>query len=181
MLDKIKNRRSHFTREFNGEIAPKQLIQDMLDSAIWAPSHKLTLPFRFSVIQPDSRETFKSIILENYHQNNSNPDPKKLEKIDWIQTKVSHVICIIFQPSGIVPEWEEVASLGAAIQNMYLALGEQNNFGGYWTTGNGMNSPNLRTFLKLEPNEVHYGYFFVGGIDNKRTIAYRPAPNVNWL
>lgn len=181
MMDKIKNRRSHFTKEFNGEITPKSIIQDMLQSAIWAPSHKLTLPFRFTVISPESRESLKNVILENYLKNNTQPDPKKLEKIDWIQTKVSHVICIIFQPSGVIPEWEEVACLGAALQNMYLTIGESSEFGGYWTTGNGINSPEIRSYLNLEPNEIHYGYFFVGGLNNKRTLANRPEPNVNWL
>src|SRR5210317_153156 len=101
MIDKIKNRRSHFTKEFNGEIALKSLIEEMLQSAIWAPSHKLTLPFRFTVIQPESRENIKDLILNNYLKSNPNPDPIKLEKIDWLSTKVSHIICIIFQPSGV--------------------------------------------------------------------------------
>jgi nitroreductase len=181
MIDRIKNRRSHFTKEFNGEIAPKSLIEEMLQSAIWAPSHKLTLPFRFTVIQPESRENIKDLILNNYLKSNPNPDPIKLEKIDWLSTKVSHIICIIFQPSGVVPEWEEVASLGAAVQNMYLTISESSNFGGYWTTGNGMNSPEVRTYLNLKPDEFHYGYFLVGGINNKRTIANRPSPNITWL
>jgi len=40
----IETRRSHFAKEFNGNLAPKTLIENLINNANWAPSHKLTMP-----------------------------------------------------------------------------------------------------------------------------------------
>ena len=40
----IETRRSHFAKEFNGNIAPKSLIENLINNANWAPSHKFTMP-----------------------------------------------------------------------------------------------------------------------------------------
>ena len=121
-----------------------------------------------------------SAIENSYRKKGVDVDPLKIEKIQSFSDKLSHAIAIIFKPSGKVPEWEEYASLGAAVQNMYLQLSSHQKFGGYWTTGNEINSVIMREFLQLEDSEVHCGYFFIGGIDNKRTKAARPAVDVNW-
>lgn len=180
MLAFIKERRSHFLREFNGKKAPDSIIQEMLEASIWAPSHRLTLPFRYEVFPPNRLGYLSSAIESSYRKKGVDVDPLKIEKIQSFSDKLSHVIAIIFKPSGKVPEWEEYASLGAAVQNMYLQLSSHKKYGGYWTTGNEINSVIMREFLQLEDSEVHCGYFFIGGIDNKRTKAARPAVDVNW-
>ncbi len=181
MLQKLKTRRSHFLKEFNGQIAPKQLISELLDAAIWAPSHKLTLPFRFVVFEPDQLELFSKKIRESYIQTQQEPQNDKLAKMATYPKKLSHAIAIILKPSNKVPLWEEYASLGAAVQNMYLMLSEQLHFGGYWTTGNEMDQPVMREFLSLNPEEIHCGYFFIGGINEKRSVANRPQTDVIWF
>ena len=45
----IRNRRSHFPKEFSGQKLPDNLILTALENADTAPSHKLTLPWRFAV------------------------------------------------------------------------------------------------------------------------------------
>ena len=180
MLAFIKERRSHFLREFNGKKAPDSIIQEMLESSIWAPSHRLTLPFRYEVFPPNQLGYLSTAIESSYRKNGVDINPLKIEKIQSFSDKLSHAIAIIFKPSGKVPEWEEYASLGAALQNMYLQLSSHEKFGGYWTTGNEINSVIMREFLQLEDSEVHCGYFFIGGIDNKRTKATRPAVDVKW-
>jgi hypothetical protein len=114
---------------------------------------------------------------------NRNPEPliDKLLKIQSLPEKLSHAIAIILKPSHKVPLWEEYASLGAAVQNMYLMVSESTEFGAYWTTGNESNAPMMRETLQLSPEEIHCGYFFIGGIDTKRTVAQRPQSEVVWI
>ncbi len=181
MLQKLKSRRSHFLKEFNGDHAPKELITELLDAAIWAPSHKLTLPFKFVVYEPAKLNLLAQKIQESFIQTQKEPQADKIAKIASYPTKLSHAIAIILIPSHKVPLWEEYAALGAAVQNMYLMLSEQPNFGGYWTTGNEMNQPIIREFLSLHPEEIHCGYFFIGGINEKRSIANRPQTDVLWF
>jgi len=181
MLKQIQERRSHFLKEFNGNKAPDELIHSLITSANWAPSHKLTLPFRFIVFTPQNLWILAQNIEESYLDRHTEPNIDKLNKIKSIPSRLSHAIAIVLKPSNKVPLWEEFASLGAAIQNMYLVLSESNNFGGYWTTGNEIDAPKMRDDLKLTSEEIHCGYFFIGGIDHKRTLAQRPDTDVQWI
>lgn len=180
MLEIIRNRRSHFLKEFNGKKADKLLINGLLETTVWAPSHRLTLPFRFHVFGPEKITQLAQLIEESYTINNTSVDPLKIEKFRSYPIKLSHAIAIVFKPTGKVPEWEEFASLGAAVQNMYLQLSTQNAFGGYWTTGNESNSDILRRHMGLLDSEVHCGCFFIGGINTQRTEANRPPADVAW-
>jgi len=181
MLHEIQNRRSHFLKEFNGTNAPKDFVQNILNAAIWAPSHKLTLPFRFVVYGPESLSVMADAIQNSFVNRNPEPLIDKLLKIQSLPEKLSHAIAIILKPSHKVPLWEEYASLGAAVQNMYLMVSESTEFGAYWTTGNESNAPMMRETLQLSPEEIHCGYFFIGGIDTKRTVAQRPQSEVVWI
>ena len=181
MLKQIQERRSHFLKEFNGEKAPDELINTLLNAAIWAPSHKLTLPFRFVVYGPDKLPLFAQQIESSFRNRNADPNTDKIAKMQSFPQRLSHAIAIILKPSQKVPLWEEYASLGAAIQNIYLTLCESDSFGGYWTTGNEIDSPMMRNALKISPEEIHCGYFFIGGINTKRTQAQRPDIEVIWI
>ena len=181
MLKQIQDRRSHFLKEFNGEKAPDELINTLLNAAIWAPSHKLTLPFRFVVYGPKKLPLFAQQIESSYRNRHADPKNDKIAKMQYFPNKLSHAIAIILKPSQKVTIWEEYASLGAAIQNIYLTLCESETFGGYWTTGNEIDAPMMRNALKISSKEIHCGYFFIGGINTKRTLAQRPEPEVNWM
>lgn len=176
----IETRRSHFAKEFNGAIAPKSLIETLVNNANWAPSHKLTMPWHFVVFEGNSMQTLINKILEIQTNQNPTLEEDKISKIKNIPQKVSHIIAICLKPSFIVPLWEEYCSIGAAVQNMYLTLNTQNDFGGYWTTGNATNSNEMKEFLGLEKAHEHLGFFFIGGLDQKRTLANRNAVSVEW-
>jgi len=176
----IETRRSHFTKEFNGTIAPKSLIETLINNSNWAPSHKLTMPWHYIVFEGNSIQALTNKILEIQTKQNPNLDEAKVYKISIIPQKVSHIIAICLKPSFIVPLWEEYSSIGAAIQNIYLTLNTQNDFGGYWTTGNATNTQEMKNYLGLEETHEHLGFFFIGGINQKRTLAQRNTASVEW-
>lgn len=166
----LKSRRSHFLKEFNGQIAPELLIDKLIENAQWAPNHKLTLPWKFIVFKNENLFELGNIVIDSLQEKLSE---EKISKIKSWPNKISHMIAICMTPSQNTPEWEEIAAIGAAIQNMYLTLNSIDNFGGYWTTGNATNHETMRAFLSLPENTVHLGFFVIGGIDHKRTEAHR--------
>ena len=130
---------------------------------------------------PEKLPLFAQQIESSYRNRHTDHNNDKIAKMQSFPNKLSHAIAIILKPSQKVPIWEEYASLGAAIQNIYLTLCESETFGGYWTTGNEIDAPMMRNALKISPEEIHCGYFFIGGINTKRTLAQRPEPEVNWM
>jgi nitroreductase len=177
--DMIMHRRSHFQKEFNGETATDEMVSQLLESSQWAPSHKLTLPWRFMVYKNESKVHLFDAIRSSIKSTSS--DPIKLEKMAHFESPISHIIAIVLKPSLKVPEWEEIAALGAGIQNVYLALLQYPNFGGYWSTGLQTNSKEIRNFLGLSPSEIHFGYFIIGGITELRTKSQRPKAHIKWI
>ena len=176
----IETRRSHFPKEFNGQIADNNLITQMISNAHWAPSHKLTLPWHFIVFEQPKIDALAMKIMDIQLTSNPNFPQEKIDKIKLLPSQLSHAIAICLKPSKMVPLWEEYCAVGAAVQNMYLTLDTIPDFGGYWTSGNGTNTQEMKEYLELSENDEHLGFFFVGGIDQKRTHSKRITQTVVW-
>ncbi|MBL7811091.1 MAG: nitroreductase [Bacteroidetes bacterium] len=174
--DIIRFRRSHFPREFSGESVPDSLIHRMLENARWAPSHKLTMPWRFRVFAGEEKNALCAAMEQYYLQFTPAEkfDQKKLDKIRTYPVKVSHIISIGMHPGGAVPEWEELAATAMAVQNMWLTLTEEPNAAGYWTSGNGTGSDFMKQKTGLLADDKQLGFFLLGMVAQKRTHAERP-------
>lgn len=173
--DLIASRRSHFTKEFNGDEVSNEVVERMMKNAGWAPSHKLTLPWRFRVFGKEELPALIDQIMRLY-LNNTPPDKQseeKKNKILSLQSCLSHAIAIGIHYSGQVPAWEETAAVGAAVQNMYLTLVEEPHAAGYWTTGNGTGTIEMRDYCGWSDPVVHAGFFFLGSVNEKRYAAKR--------
>ncbi|MDG1099505.1 MAG: nitroreductase family protein [Bacteroidia bacterium] len=170
----IKNRRSHFPKEFTGDILDEAILTQCLKNAHWAPSHKLTFPWRFTVLSGTLVQEFYDLASRDYVDHSDVVNPKKIEKLAMMASKTSHIIGIICTISDIVPEWEEQASCAMAVQNMYLTLSQFEHAGGYWSTGLRANKQAMRELFNCNSNEIHMGNFIMGHIASKREIAARP-------
>lgn len=177
----IHNRRSHFVKEFTGQLIEDELIDRILRNASSAPSHKLTRPWRFRVFSGSEKnqlcEAMEHFYLEQTPAEKFRQD--KLDKIRTYKNKISHIISIGYSPSGLVPEWEELAATAMAVQNMYLTLSDHPHAAGYWTSGNGTGSENMKAATGLESSDVHLGFFFIGFVEQKRIESFRVKPTEN--
>jgi len=50
--DAIRTRRTH--KAYGAEPVPRELLEELLELARWAPNHNLTNPWRFRVLGPES-------------------------------------------------------------------------------------------------------------------------------
>ncbi len=185
IISAIHARRSHFTKEFSGGKLTDQQIELLLDAAQQAPSHLLTLPWRFHIYSGPSLETLAYKMAEVYLSETA-PEKFKQEKLDKIRAypeKVSHIIaiCMHRNPAHRLPELEEICSTACAVQNMYLALTTVPQAGGYWTTGNGTYSAAMKEFLKLGAKDRLLGFFFLGTVEQVRTKSHRPSWKENTI
>jgi len=171
----IHFRRSHFVKEFTGDILPDSIVERLLKNASWAPSHKLTLPWRFRVFAGVEKMKLCEK-MELYYLEKTAAEKFSQQKMDKIRTyknKISHIISIGMEPSGVIPEWEELAATAMAVQNMYLTLGDEPNAAGYWTSGNGTGSEEMREYTGIKAGGKQLGFFFLGYVEEKRWEAVR--------
>ena len=123
LSDIIKSRRSVFPESYTLEEIPTHLIEQILESANYAPTHKLTQPWRFTVIRKEAKtklgeelgEIYKRIVpAEKFLQ-------KKYDSFGQKTSQANVILAINIQfHEDKLPNWEEIAAVGCAVQNMAL-------------------------------------------------------------
>ncbi|MGY4386559.1 nitroreductase [Pedobacter sp. UYP24] len=158
----IKRRRSIFPNSYTTEEVPVAVIKQILESANYAPTHKLTQPWRFMVFRNEGKEKLGIELARLYKE--TTPTQHYLQKkYDSITEKTAQANCIIVLNAKLnpdkLPEWEEVAALACAVQNMALTS-EALNVGCYWSSP-GMIA-DMKDYLNLEEQEKCFGLFYMG-------------------
>ncbi len=164
----IRRRRSVFPPTYvSGKTIERDLIEQLLENANWAPTHRLTEPWRFRVFHSAESRQRLGDYLSDFYRRHTPPEQfsqVKMEKAAANPLLSGAVIAIVMQrdPAGSIPEFEEIASVAMAVQNMWLscaALG----LGCYWSTPRAALEADV--FLELKPGERCLGFFYMGWSD----------------
>lgn len=174
----IRNRRSVFPKDYTGERIDDKIIQQLLENANWAPTHKLTEPWRFKVFCDNGLKTFAEFQAQKYHD-------RCYGKIDYLEKKYakllnnplkcSHIISIgvhrVFDSP--IPEIEEIAAVSCAVQNILLSA-HSYSLGAYWTTGGVTYDGSAKQFFDLNEGDILLGFIYLGitsveSINGRRT------------
>ncbi|WP_423127472.1 nitroreductase family protein [Gaoshiqia sp. Z1-71] len=165
----IKNRRSTFVNGLKeGSKIDDRVIEQVLENAVWAPSHGLVQAWQFKVFAGKAVKRFFAVQKEIYQQ--ITPPEQfydfKYEAYDDKWKRVSHVIAVIARrdPHKRFPKQEDLVSVACAVQNIYLSLGAF-GIGGYLSTGDICYSPPMRDFLGLHEDDEPLGFFILGEVD----------------
>lgn len=157
----IKERRSVFPVSYIPKEIPKNVIEQILENANYAPTHKLTQPWRFVVLRNEAK-TRLGFTLGKLYKENIPADKFLQKKLDSFSVKTAQAACIIainMKVSGKIPEWEELAAVSCAVQNMALTA-QALNVGAYWSSPPLID--HLGDFLSLDNDEKCIGLFYMG-------------------
>ncbi len=182
IFDLIKKRRSVFPAQYNDKPISKATIEKILEAANWAPTHKKTAPWRFKVLQGESKEKLGLFLSLKYMETEPKPKEMKIKKLIQNPKNAAAIIAICMQrdPKESIPEWEEIAATAMAVQNMWLCCSEM-GIGSYWS------SPGLITqmhdFFALNDGEKCLGFFYMGYYDETLPEVSRTpiAEKVVWM
>lgn len=178
----IKERRSIFPASYIKKEIPVEVINQILETANYAPTHKLTEPWRFVVIRKAGLARLGEELGRLYKALVS-PQQFLQKKYDSFAEKTSQADCIIainMQVSGKIPEWEELAAVACAVQNMAITA-ESLKVGAYWSSPPLIDD--LGDFLHLKANEKCIGLFYMGYHNEKPWAPNRGpmAEKVSWI
>ncbi len=158
----IKNRRAIYPDAYSNNPISKAEIEQLLEAANWAPTHKRTEPWRFKVFHSEeAREALSEFLGKAYLKSVEKPSDFKQKKMSQkaLQSGCVIAICMQRDPEERIPEWEEIAAVAMAVQNMWLTAHEM-EIGAYWS------SPALIKFfgehLSLQQGERCLGFFYMG-------------------
>ena len=169
--DLIKNRRSVFPKFYSDEPVDESIIQQMLENANWAPTHRFTEPWRFTVFHGSGLKKlaeFQSNLYKEVSTEMGNYDQKKFDKLASKPMMASHIIAIGMKrdEEKSVPEEEELASVAMAVQNMYLTASAY-GIGCYWGSGGITYLDEAKPFFALESEDKLLGFLYIGNIKDE--------------
>jgi len=164
LKDIISSRRSVMPIQYNQNPVSKETIMQLLEAANFAPTHKKTEPWRFKVLQGQSQADLGMFLAEKFKQTATVFSEFKYNKLQENPKKAGAIIAICMQrdPKERIPEWEEIAAVAMAVQNMWLTATNL-GLGGYWSSPALIS--HMHEFLELNSNEKCLGFFYLGYYD----------------
>lgn len=162
----IRNRRSVYPKDYTGAVVPEAIINQMLENANWAPNHKLTEPWRFTVFSGDGLKKLAAFQSECYKQVTEAKGTYQEDRYLALQIKPmesSHIIAVGMKRDATkrLPEWEELGAVFCAVQNMYLTATAY-GVGCYLSTGGITNFEEAKPFFGLGTDDKLCGFLHVG-------------------
>lgn len=160
----IEQRRSIFPKDYSDTEISQEILDEILHSATLAPNHKRTKPWRFKTFRGEEKAKL-ALEMQSIYKS-TQPETLFLEKkyndIGFKINKADTVVSIVVNFSGMVPEWEEIAAVSMAVQNMYLTC-TANNIGCYWSSPKIVD--HLKESLTIEENQKCLGFLYMGSMD----------------
>lgn len=162
----IKNRRAVPPRFLAKREVDKALILNLLENANWAPNHKNTESWRFIVFQGENKQHLANAAFSFLEDKYRKGEEINMQKASKFRDNLLHVpvaIAIVLQRDAAqrIPEWEEIAAVSMAVQNMWLTATEL-GLGAFWATPPFL--PLIQPLLELEPGQKLLGFFFAGHV-----------------
>jgi nitroreductase len=183
----IANRRSLYQQQYSGAQVNDAIVHQMLRNANWAPTHKLTEPWRFVVFKGPGLVKLAQYQAEVYKNVTSADSTFKEERYQNLLTKPmqsSHIIAVGMKrdPKNSVPEIEEIGAVFCAIQNMYLTAAAY-GVGAYLSTGGITYFEESKEFFGLGKDDRLIGFFNIGmpKIDNPKGSRKPVEDKVRWI
>lgn len=159
----IANRRAIYPDQYIDKPIAKADLLEILEAGNWAPTHKKTEPWRFKIMQGESLNSLSDFLAETYEEitppNKFSSFKKKKVAMKPKQSGAVIAICMQRDLKESLPEWEEIASVAMAVQNMWL-MASSLGLGAYWSSP-GLISE-MHKFFELKEGEKCLGFFYLG-------------------
>lgn len=161
---------------------PRELLEQILDSAVHAPNHKITEPWRFRVFTGKGRGDLaraRAKLAEIMAEEEGEEPELAVGRVSRERKKAFRAPAVIAVISRAgreeVETLENYAACSAAIQNMQLTA-HSLGLASIWRTGPVAYHPFMRDFLGLEDGDKIVAYLYVGYSDmGERPRRRRPA------
>lgn len=142
----IQSRRTH--KAFQPEPVGRELLDELLELARWAPNHHLTNPWRFRVVGPKALARLKQAA-----------GPEAASKLERAPTLVAATSVWADDP---VQYQEDLCATACAVYAVLLAA-HGRGLAGYWRTPEVLRTPEGLEALGIPPSErfvalIHLGW-----------------------
>jgi nitroreductase len=158
----IRGRRTH--KAFAPEPVPREIVDELLELARWAPNHHLTNPWRFRVLGPHALAALKQAA-----------GPEAAAKLDRAPTLIA---ATAKRSSDPVQDEEDLCATAAATYAVLLAA-HGRGLAGYWRTPEVLRTDAGRAALGIPDDERFVALIHLGWPRQEKDPPERlPPPDV---
>jgi nitroreductase len=162
VFDAIRSRRS--VGRLDGDVDDAQ-IRELIELATWAPNHRLTEPWRFTVLRAAARERLgelwaRAATADLPLNGEAREAAMQREAGKTLRAPVLVVASTRTDADPVVAE-EDFAATAAAVQNLLLGAAGR-GLGAMWRTGDMAHNAAVKDFLKLEPSDRIVAFVYLG-------------------
>jgi len=138
-------------------------VERILRSGVRAPDHGRLVPTRFVVFQGGALKRLGGAIADCHSRKNPDATNEQLksERNKAFRAPVVIVIAARVDPEHKVPAIEQMHSVAAAVQNMFLTA-HSLGYGAMWKTGDAAYDPHVNTSLGLEWDDQIIAFLYLG-------------------
>jgi nitroreductase len=140
---------------------PRQLVRDAIETAVWAPNHHVTEPWKYYLLGQETIgrciDLVRDIVTEKKDARAGEFKAKSWsEKPGWLVVTCS-------RSADVLRQQEDYAACSAAVQNLMLFLWRA-GVGSKWTTGDITLDPRFFDIIGIDAEEemvvglIWYGY-----------------------
>jgi nitroreductase len=152
VADCIRTRRT--VKAYTGEAVPRASLERWLALACWAPTHRLTQPWRFAVLEQPAIHRLGDF-LRNQPAIAAVPDPAKgaaklAKLLDRLPSLGAMVQVTWVRDTVPAIDLEDHAAAAAAVQNLLLAA-HADGWAGFWSTTAALGHPQTLAWCGLDP------------------------------
>ncbi|MDF1818188.1 MAG: nitroreductase [Immundisolibacteraceae bacterium] len=161
----ILQRRTIKPMQYSDRSIDKEIIDDILETARWAPTHKLSEPWRFALFAGAGKQSLGEY-MSGWYRDNTPADKFQQQKFDRLLAVPQQAGCAIgigmHRDEGErLPEDEEVIAVACAVQNMQL-MATAHGLGTFWSSGAIAFARETADFFGFDQRTRGLGVLFMG-------------------
>ena len=174
----MRQRRTNLNVDLERAV-PQEMIAELLELATWAPNHRLTNPWRFSVLTGEARARLGELEAAGLERMDA---PQA--KIDSARVKYLRAPVVLMVGSAAdddpVLHRENRDSVAAGVQNILLAATAM-GLASKWSTGTAVDDAEVKALAGLEPRDELVAFVYLGWPSGHLPTSTRGAPASRWM
>lgn len=149
VAEAIRTRRT--IKKFKEDAVSLELIQELLEIAMWAPNHKMREPWRFMAFVDEGKEQLVECLKADKLRGRDAQPMKPAKAEHLLSTPLFVAVVMPVDPRPMIFE-EDFAAVSALIQNFQLAAWER-GVGVLWNTMSTIYSPEFHEQIGVARGE----------------------------
>lgn len=163
---------------------PEETIRALIEAATCAPNHKLTEPWRFTVLRGDARKRLGELWAQRAAQEIDAAKRDAFIEGESAKPLRAPIVVAVATRTDADPvrAEEDLAATAAAVENLLLAAHARGLAAG-WKTGRIVGDAEVKRFLGFDPSDRIVAMIYLGAraTEQPTTKPRAAEPAITWL